>query len=103
MNIKTLKTELKGRIFSATFIKKDGSIRKINCRLGVVKALRGGALKYNAEACNNLVVYDLQAKDYRTINIDKLIDNISLMNSIIDECLKMNEYYILYEYNKKCK
>ena len=73
MNIRTLKTELKGRIFSATFIKKDGTIRKINCRLGVVKALRGGALKYNAEACNNLVVYDLQAKDYRTINIDKLI------------------------------
>jgi hypothetical protein len=73
MNIKTLKTELKGRIFSATFIKKDGSIRKINCRLGVIKALRGGSLKYNAEACNNLVVYDLQAKDYRTIPLDKLL------------------------------
>lgn len=73
MNIKTLKTELKGRIFSATFIKKDGSIRKINCRLGVVKALQGGALKYNAEAANNLVVYDLQAKGYRTIPLDKLL------------------------------
>ena len=73
MNIKTLKTELKGRIFSATFIKKDGSIRKINCRLGVVKALKGGELKYNAEAANNLVVYDLQAKSYRTIPLDKLL------------------------------
>ena len=73
MNIKTLKTELKGRIFSATFIKKDGSIRKINCRLGVVKALKGGELRYNAEAANNLVVYDLQAKNYRTIPLDKLL------------------------------
>lgn len=73
MNIKTLKTELKGRIFSATFIKKDGTIRKINCRLGVVKALKGGELRYNAEAANNLVVYDLQAKDYRTIPLDKLL------------------------------
>jgi hypothetical protein len=73
MNIQNLKRELKGRIFSATFIKKDGTIRKINCRLGVVKALRGGALKYNAEAANNLVVYDLQAKDYRTIPLDKLL------------------------------
>jgi hypothetical protein len=73
MNIVTLKQELKGKFFSATFIKKDGSIRKINCRLGVVKALRGGALKYNAEALNNLVVYDLQAKDYRTIPLDKLL------------------------------
>jgi hypothetical protein len=73
MNIQNLKQELKGRIFSATFIKKDGTIRKINCRLGVVKALRGGALKYNAEALNNLVVYDLQAKGYRTIPLDKLL------------------------------
>jgi hypothetical protein len=73
MNIQNLKRELKGRIFSATFIKKDGSIRKINCRLGVVKALRGGALKYNAEAINNLVVWDLKIKDYRTIPLDKLL------------------------------
>jgi hypothetical protein len=73
MNIKTLKNELKGRIFSATFIKKDGTIRKINCRLGVVKALHGGALTYNAEAANNLVVYDLQARGYRTIPLDKLL------------------------------
>lgn len=73
MNIITLKQELKGKFFSATFIKKDGTIRKINCRLGVSKALRGGALKYNAEALNNLVVYDLQAKDYRTIPLDKLL------------------------------
>jgi len=35
--------------------------------------------------------------------IDKLIDNLSLMNSIIDEYNKMKECYILYEYNKKCK
>jgi len=35
--------------------------------------------------------------------IDELIDNLSLMNSIIDEYIKTNEQYILYEYNKKCK
>jgi hypothetical protein len=54
-------------------------------------------IKYQKETDNR---YDLVIK---LINIDKLIDNISLMNSIIDECLKRNEYYILYEYNKKCK
>jgi hypothetical protein len=35
--------------------------------------------------------------------IDKLIDNLSLMNSIIEEYIKMKEHYILYEYNKKCR
>jgi hypothetical protein len=35
--------------------------------------------------------------------IDKLINNISLINSIIEELIKTKEYYILYEYNKKCK
>jgi hypothetical protein len=73
MNIYTLKRELKGKFFSATFLKKDGTVRKINCRLGVVKALRGGELRYNAEAANNLVVFDIQKKEYRTIPLDKLI------------------------------
>ena len=36
-------------------------------------------------------------------NIDKLIDNLSLMDSIIEEYIKMKEHFILYEYNKKCK
>jgi hypothetical protein len=73
MNILTLKKELRGKFFSATFIKKDGSVRKINCRLGVIKALRGGELRYNAEAANNLIVWDLQKKEFRTIPLDKLI------------------------------
>lgn len=72
MNIKTLKTELKGRFSSATFIKKDGTIRKINCRLGV-KSKKGGFLKYNAEAANNLIVWDIKISDYRTIPLDKLL------------------------------
>lgn len=73
MNIYTLKNELKGKFFSATFIKKDGTIRKINCRLGVIKALSGGNLKYDAMAANNLVVFDIQKKEYRTIPLDRLV------------------------------
>lgn len=73
MNIYILKKELKGKFFSATFLKKDGTVRKINCRLGVVKALKGGELRYNAEAANNLIVWDLQKKEYRTISLDKLV------------------------------
>ena len=62
--------DLHGKVFGATFIKKDGSIRNINCRTGVVKHLKGGEKRYNYD--NLLCVYDMQNKGYRTINIDTL-------------------------------
>jgi hypothetical protein len=55
------------------------------------------------------ITYQVENEDKRNElviklnSIDKLIDNLSLMNSIIEEYIKMKEHYILYEYNKKCK
>jgi len=63
---------VKDKIFSAEFEKKDGTIRKITARLGVKKALKGGELKYNPADYNNLIVFDLKKKEYRTISFDKL-------------------------------
>jgi hypothetical protein len=60
------------RIFSAEFIKKDGTLRKIVARLDVKKHLKGGELKYSPEKLNYLVVFDLQEQGYRTININQL-------------------------------
>ncbi len=62
----------KGQIFSAQFIKKNGEIRDMVCRLGVVKHLKGGELKYDAKARNLLPVFDMQKKAYRMINISTL-------------------------------
>ncbi len=62
--------DLHGKVFGATFIKKDGSIRNINCRTGVAKYLKGGEKRYSYD--NLLCVYDMQSKGYRTINIDTL-------------------------------
>lgn len=62
----------KGQIFSAEFVKKNGDIRKMVCRLGVVKHLKGGELKFDAKAMNLLPVYDMQKKGYRMINISTL-------------------------------
>ena len=58
--------------FTVTFVKKDGTLRKMNARLGVKKHLKGGEKKYNAEDLNYLTVYDLQKKAYRTINVNTL-------------------------------
>ena len=59
--------------FGATFIKKDGSLRKIHCRLGVKRYTKGGKLSYNQDYYNYLTVYDLQKKAYRTINVNQLL------------------------------
>lgn len=56
----------KGRFLTVEFIKKDGSKRKINGRLGVTKYLAGGAC--NLDLRKYIVIYDLKAKGYRAIN-----------------------------------
>jgi hypothetical protein len=61
-----------GKFFTATFVKADGTIREMNCRLGVTKHLRGGEnTKAHLEQYVN--VFDAQKGAYRTLNLDSLI------------------------------
>ena len=62
-----------GKIFTAQFIKKDGSRRLINCRTNVSKYTNGKGLNFDPIARNLLTVYDLKKKDYRFINLSTLI------------------------------
>lgn len=61
-----------GKVFSANFIKKDGTIRTINCRTGVVKHLKGGTLAFDPISRNLLTVFDMSKNGYRFINFSKL-------------------------------
>lgn len=70
--IKQLKELVKNKIFSVEFTKKDGTLRKMVCRLGVKRHLKGGELKYSPEDFNYLTVFDLQSEEYRTINVNTL-------------------------------
>lgn len=63
-----------GKIFSATFIKKDGTIRTINCRRNVQKGVTGAGLKFSPAAKGLLVVFDMHANDFRMINLNSLIE-----------------------------
>jgi hypothetical protein len=74
MNITEIKETLGNKIFSAKFVKKDGSIRDIHCRLNVKKYLKGGSKRYDTDSYNYLTVYDLKKKAYRTINLNNLIE-----------------------------
>jgi hypothetical protein len=62
----------KGKIFTVTFTKKDGTTRVMNCRLGVTKHLKGGESTLNAN--EYITVYDMQNKGYRAINRSTIID-----------------------------
>jgi len=61
-----------GKIFSVEFIKKDGTKRLMNCRLGVTKYLKGGSSTLNPEKF--ITVYDLQSEGYRAINKESIIN-----------------------------
>lgn len=60
------------KFFTVEFLKKDGSKRKMLCKLGVKKHLKGGKLGYDADKVNNLIVFDVNKKAYRTVNLDTL-------------------------------
>jgi hypothetical protein len=70
--IQTLRELVGSKIFSVIFQKKDGTLREMVCRLGVTKHLKGGELKYSPEDFNYLTVFDMQKKEYRTINVNTL-------------------------------
>jgi len=73
---KRLIKNTKGKIFTVTFTKKDGTVRAMNARLNVKKYLQGGTLAYDAESKGLIPVYDLQAPDpekaYRMVSVNTI-------------------------------
>ena len=68
-----------GKIFSAVFTKKDGEKRKIICRYGVGKYVKGVGLKFKPKELGYIQVYDMvyartvdPKKAYRFINTKTL-------------------------------
>ena len=72
---KELIKESKGKIFNASFIKKDNTIRTLTGRLKVTQYLKENAKEqpYDPNKYNLQPVYDLKAKGYRMINLNTLI------------------------------
>lgn len=64
--------DTKGKFFTVTFIKKDGTTRVMNARLGVKAYLKGGELPYDPEEKGLIPVYDVKTKDYRMINVNTI-------------------------------
>lgn len=57
-----------GKVFTVCFVKKNGEERAMNCRLGVVKHLKGGD-STTAHLNYLITVFDMKKKAYRNINL----------------------------------
>ena len=60
-----------GRFFTVEFLKKDGSTRILNGRLGVEKYLKGGDC--TIDRTKFVIVYDVQSKGYRAVNRETIL------------------------------
>jgi hypothetical protein len=69
---KQLIKDTKGKFFTATFTKKDGTERVMNARLGVKAYLKGGDLPYNPDEKGLIPVYDMKNSGYRMVNINTI-------------------------------
>ena len=69
--LKAMIKSTKGRFFSCTFIKKDGSKRVMNGRIGCHNGVKGIGRKFQKE--NLVTVFDAKAKEYRMINVDTML------------------------------
>lgn len=57
---------------TVTFLKKDGSIRKMNCRMGVTKHLKGG--ESTLDAAKYVTVFDMTKGEYRAVNRETILE-----------------------------
>ncbi len=63
----------KNKIFSCVFIKKDGSVRNMNCRVGVKKGIKGTGKSRSNNYNSYLTVFDMNKGNYRMINLTTML------------------------------
>lgn len=71
-NLEKIIQSSNGKIITVKFIKKDGSERVLNGRLGVKKFLRGG--EKTVDPSKFITIYDLQNQGYRNINRETILE-----------------------------
>lgn len=71
MKISNFIAESKGKFITINFIKKDGTARKLNGRIGVTKYLKNGTATVNLD--KYLIVYDTLNAGYRSVNKSTIV------------------------------
>ena len=73
-----------GRIFTVTFKKKDGTLRKLNGRLGVHHGKKLSS-PTTESIPKYLVVYDVQKQAYRNVNVST-IQSVNMLKRPFEVC-----------------
>jgi hypothetical protein len=74
MKVENVIELLGDKIFTVTFVKKDGTVRVLNGRRKVTKHLKGGELAYDPIEKGLIPVYDLKSEGYRMINSQTVLE-----------------------------
>ena len=72
MDRKELEDMVGGRFFHVTFIKKDGSVRNMGCRLGVKRYLKGNTTSNKPPHSTVITVFDMKSKGYRAFDLTRV-------------------------------
>ena len=64
---------MENKICTVRFIKKDGTIRKMNCRMGVTKHETGKGKKFDDKEYGIVSVYEMKSKQYRSFRVSSLL------------------------------
>jgi hypothetical protein len=66
---------LTSEFFTVQFIKRTtGELRKMRCRKGVKKYLKGGPPAYDFKEKNLIPVFDLDKEEYRSIPLENVVE-----------------------------
>ena len=68
----------KGKLFTVTFIKKDGTLRTMRARLGMRRNLTGKGLAFNPASKGLLPVWSADSQGYRMIPTDDRLRSLSI-------------------------
>lgn len=64
----------RGKFFTVTFVKKDGTIRTMTARTGVKKGVTGQGLKFNPSDKGIKIVWCCDAENFRAIKLNTILD-----------------------------
>jgi hypothetical protein len=73
-DLKKVISLLGDKIFTVTFVKKDGTIRVMNARRGVKKGVKGVGMSYDPYSKNLIPVFDMQKDAFRMINAETILE-----------------------------
>ena len=83
----------KGRFFVVTFIKADGTIRKMTTRIGVKKGIKGTGVPMKSD--DTIRLYDVNIQQYRTVKPSNVICVQCGKLSYNDNCFNNHQMFLI--------